>query len=156
MNYRIFAQCTESPVDLARLLLNAARAFEPDVRVQAKLDSDELGSAFSAGLRVVAHSARDGWTATFTLKVRRASVMDVADARAADAHGRVYGMSLLAEQCPMVLLFEPAADTAEEVIALVLALLASAVQGPVLSTDAKELFGVRTALERAGVVRTVP
>jgi hypothetical protein len=148
VHFRIFARHGEASVDLGRRLQNAARAFEPDVRVQ-RIDRGQLAGRFCAGVRVAMNSPRDDWTASFELRVRHATAVDLAAAREADARSQHFGMSLLAENCSLIWELEPAPQAQQKPVELMVALAASAALGPVLSEDGSELFGVRTALERA-------
>jgi hypothetical protein len=151
MHLLIFARHAETSVDLARLLQNAARVFEPDIRVQ-QLGPGQLSGGFFAGVRVMMKGRRDDWTASFACRVRRATVTDLAAAREADARAREYMLSLLAEDCPLIWELDPEPPAQEKATALMAALVASAALGPVMAEDGSQLFGVRTALERAGVL----
>lgn len=141
--YTVFVQRPDARLDVRALQQHATRFFG------AKLG---LTVDKSYGPRVpdtdVARFvlATDDGTANGTRLAfaRPAGEPDHAAAEAAERTQGTSGMSLLAQRCPTVWLVLREAD--EDRVALTLAaILASSLLGPILSPDATELFGVRTA-----------
>ncbi len=137
---RIFAQRAELTIDLPELLRATRRYFDATLDVLSASDERHV----EVELRSDAH----GYQGRFSIRSRRASEHDRADARDAEQRGRASGMATLAERCPTIWDVEAIAEDSELARLNLCGILASVALGPVLPDDGATLYGVRGSMER--------
>ncbi|MES1173973.1 MAG: hypothetical protein ABUL62_06555 [Myxococcales bacterium] len=142
---RIFAQRAELSLDLPELLRATRTYFDAtlDVLSQAA-GTHDVGDRVEVELRSTQH----GYVGRFSIRARRTSEHDLADARDAEQRGRAAGMAALAERCPSIWEVEPLAEDSELARLNLCGILASVALGPVLPDDCATLYGVRGSMER--------
>ncbi len=134
MGYRVFAQRTESVVNVEGIARSAEKWFSRRVEVVEGADPASVVLKLGA--------------AEFRIHARPATEEDRAQARIAEARGKAAGMAALAARCPCLWEVSPSEDTNEIETLRLCAVLASTGLGPVLPPDESTLFGVRGAMER--------
>jgi hypothetical protein len=134
-SYVVFSQSPEARLDIHAWNAHAARFFATRLGLT---EGDRLVVAPPGGMSLSA--------STRTLVGRPREAADLMAAQAADPS--CSGLSLLARRCPVVWLVVRESD--DDALALWLAsILSSALLGPVLDTRGPELFGAKTAREKA-------
>jgi hypothetical protein len=142
---RIFAQREQLNLDLPELLRTARRYFDATLDVQAKA---VLAPEGREQVEVLLHNEKHGYQGRLSIRTRRTSEHDRADAREAEQRGRAAGMAALAERCPTIWDVEPVGEDSELARLNLCGILAAVALGPVLPDDGATLYGVRGAMER--------
>lgn len=142
---RIFAQRAELTFDLPELLRATRNYFDATLDVLSRAEG-----AGSPGDRVEVElrSAQHGYSGRFSIRSRRTTEHDLADARDAEERGRAAGMAGLAQRCPTIWEVEPLAEDSELARLNLCGILAAVALGPVLPDDGATLYGVRGSMER--------
>ena len=142
---RVFAQRAELTIDLPELLRATRRYFDATVDVQSLAEPAGLeGERVEVWLKCEKH----GYEGRLSIRSRRATEHDLADARQAEELGRAAGMATLAARCPTIWDVEPVGPDSELARLNLCGILASVALGPVLPDDGSTLYGVRGAMER--------
>jgi hypothetical protein len=142
---RVFAQRAELTIDLPELLRATRSYFDATLEVLSRLEgTNDVGDRVEVELR----SAQHGYSGRFSIRSRRTSQHDLADAEAAEQRGRAAGMATLAARCPTIWEVEPLAEDSEIARLNLCGILAAVALGPVLPDDCATLYGVRGSMER--------
>lgn len=153
MSHLVFVQAECAPARLAEL---GARA-KPHFAVTLEVLSDPAGSGNGeeplpiTRVRASAHGA----SGVFSVTVRPVRADDVVSARTAGERGRAAGMGELAARCRSLWVVDAEAGGPEWLTLELCALLAFGALGPVLPPDSSTLLGVRSARERAALLRGI-
>lgn len=141
--YTVFVQRGNAVLDIGALKAHASRFFSAKLGLTVdKKYGQDLPATDAA--RVVLATDDGSASGTRLCFARPARQPDHAAAEAAERAQGTSGMALLAQRCPTVWLV--ARETEDDRVALTIAaIFASSMLGPILSADADELFGVRTA-----------
>ena len=142
---RVFVQRRELAIDLVALLGAARRYFDATLDVQSRTEGDARGGD-QVLLRL--DCEQHGYQGLLSIRSRKTSEFDWADARRAEALGQAAGMAALAARCPTIWDVEPVGQDSELARLNLCAILASVALGPVLPDDGSTLYGVRGAMER--------
>ncbi|HET7541300.1 MAG TPA: hypothetical protein VFK05_15585 [Polyangiaceae bacterium] len=142
---RIFVQREQLTLDLPELLRTARRYFDATLDVQAK---SAIAPDGREQVEVLLHSEQHGYQGRLSIRTRRTSEHDRADARDAEQRGQAAGMASLAERCPTIWDVEPVGEDSELARLNLCGILAAVALGPVLPDDGATLYGVRGAMER--------
>jgi hypothetical protein len=142
---RVFTQRVALTVDLPELLRATRSYFDATLDVLSQVvGTNGAGDRVEVELR----SPQHGYSGRFSIRSRRTSEHDLADARDAEQRGRAAGMAALAERCPTIWEVEPLAEDSELARLNLCGILASVALGPVLPDDGATLYGVRGSMER--------
>jgi hypothetical protein len=141
----VFTQRADLTIDLVALLGAARRYFEASIDVQSQSDATGLAGAL---VQVRLYCEKHGYEGVLSIRSRRTTEYDRADAREAEQRGHAAGMATLAERCPTIWDVEPVGLDSELARLNLCGILASVALGPVLPDDGSTLYGVRGAMER--------
>ena len=150
--YSVFAQRPDARLDHATITHQAAQFFAAKLGFTVDKKYDEAEPPEVDAVRVIL--ACDDGSASGTRLVfgRRADPDDLANAADAEKRSNGYGLSLLAQRCPMIWLVMP--ESNEDRVALTIAaIFASTLLGPIVTPGALKIMGVRSArleLEKQG------
>ena len=121
------------------------RYFDADLDIQSLAEPAGLeGERVEVWLSCEKH----GYEGRLSIRTRRATEHDLADAQQAEVLGRAAGMATLAARCPTIWDVEPVGPDSELARQNLCGILASVALGPVLPDDGSTLYGVRGAMER--------
>ena len=142
---RVFVQRAELTIDLPELLRATRSYFDATLVVLSRLEG---AHATGDRVEVELRSAQHGYSGRFSIRSRRTSEHDLADARDAEQRGKAAGMAGLAARCPTLWDVEPITEDSELARLNLCGILASVALGPVLPDDGSTLYGVRGSMER--------
>lgn len=121
------------------------RYFDATLDVESRTEGAGLaGDRVEVWLRCEKH----GYEGRLSIRSRRTTEYDLADAQKAEELGRAAGMAGLAARCPTIWEVEPIGEESELSRLNLCGILASVALGPVLPDDGSTLYGVRGAMER--------
>ena len=140
--YTVFAQRSDARVESALWERHAAQFFETRLGLTVpKSCVQDAPKVDAARVVVLPPSGSEGIRLCYG---RPRTDDDLRAAEDADTRAGSPGLGLLARRCGTVWLVTTTGDP-DRLALLLAAILASVVLGPILSPDARELFGVRTA-----------
>jgi hypothetical protein len=141
-SYTVFAQRTDARVETALWERHAAQFFETRLGLTVpKQYPDDAPKLDAARVVVLPPVGSEGVRLCYG---RPRTDDDLRAAEDADTRAGSPGLGLLARRCATVWLVETVGEP-DRLALLLAAILASVVLGPILSPDARDLFGVRTA-----------